>query len=171
MDIIQIEEFDQVYKIMENSFPKTEYRAYSDQKALFSNPEYKIYAQRGDDRQIIAFIALWELENHVYIEHFAVAKEFRGMGLGAKMLSEISKAYDTPLCLEVEPAQTEIAVKRIGFYERNGFFYNDHHYIQPSMGEGREPIELKIMTYQSPVSEKEFESIRDLLYKKVYRIL
>ena len=39
---MEIKDFDQVYTLMEESFPKDEYRDYQKQKELFRNPEYQI---------------------------------------------------------------------------------------------------------------------------------
>ena len=50
------------------------------------------------------------------------------------------------ICLEVELPETEMAARRIGFYERNGFYYNDYFYMQPPIAEGRNAIPLRLMT-------------------------
>ena len=46
---INIDEFDNVFAIMEQSFPDDERRNYTEQRALFDNPEYSIYVV-DDDR-------------------------------------------------------------------------------------------------------------------------
>ena len=43
---MEIKEFDQVYTLMEESFPKDEYRDYQKQKELFQNPEYQILIEK-----------------------------------------------------------------------------------------------------------------------------
>ena len=60
--------------------------------------------------------------------------------------------------------------RRIGFYERNGFFLNEYPYVQPPISQGRKPVPLMIMTSGAAISEKEFEEIRNTLYKEVYKI-
>ena len=43
---MEIKDFDQVYTLMEESFPKDEYRDYQKQKELFQNPEYQILIEK-----------------------------------------------------------------------------------------------------------------------------
>lgn len=40
-ELLKIQDFDQMYAIMEASFPDDEYRGYEGQRQLFENPEYR----------------------------------------------------------------------------------------------------------------------------------
>lgn len=162
-------DFPIVYNIMEQSFPRDECRPYDEQPALMNLPEYQIYIARDAVTTAIkAFLAIWDFEEFVFIEHFAVAPEFRNTGLGLKMLGEIVARFAKPICLEVEPPEDSLTCRRIAFYQRNGFFLNDYPYMQPPIAEGRNAIPLMIMTYGSTVSEAEFETIKRVLYTRVY---
>ena len=116
-----------------------------------------------------AFLALWELGDMVYIEHFAVDPDCRNGGLGGKILQKVIEDTDMRICLEVELPETEMAARRIGFYERNGFVMNPFEYMQPAMGEDRHAIPLRIMSYPKRLLADEFETMRDVLYCHVYR--
>ena len=72
--------------------------------------------------------------------------------------------------MEVELPETEMAARRIGFYERNGFYYNDYFYMQPPIAEGRNAIPLRLMTTGGPLDEEEFFRMQGLLYKNVYGV-
>ena len=48
-------EFDAVFNLMEQSFPKEEYRPYAGQKALLSDPAYAIYTAR-EGGSILGFV-------------------------------------------------------------------------------------------------------------------
>ena len=163
-------DFDKVFRIMEQSFPEDEYRPYEEQEALLKNPLYQIYAICGDE-DVKAFAALWIFDEIIFIEHLAVKSEFRNEGLGSKILQELTQDLNKMVCLEVELPEEEIQVRRIKFYQRNGFYYNGYAYIQPSISKGRDPVPLKIMTSGRGVTEEEFKNIRDLLYREVYRVL
>ena len=55
--------FDQIYALMEKSFPLEEYRPYPEQKALLSRPDYGLYAARDDragNRLGVAAVGGWE---------------------------------------------------------------------------------------------------------------
>jgi ribosomal protein S18 acetylase RimI-like enzyme len=162
---LEIKEFDTVYAIMERSFPLEEYRSYEDQKALLKKPAYRIYAAK-ENGKILGFAAVWQLEDWLFLEHLAVDPQCRNQGIGAKLLRHFAQSR---CCLEVELPETALCRRRIGFYERNGFFLNDYPYLQPSLGEGRSPVPLYIMTSGSAVSAEEFDRVKRLLYSRVYR--
>ena len=163
-------DFDQMFSLMERSFPEDERRDYNGQRELLAEPAYNLYAKRSpEDAALQAFLALWELGDMVYIEHFAVDPDCRNGGLGGKILQKVIEDTDMRICLEVELPETEMAARRIGFYERNGFVMNPFEYMQPAMGEDRHAIPLRIMSYPKRLLADEFETMRDVLYCHVYR--
>lgn len=167
-EILKKEKFDDFFKLMEESFPVDEYRNYENQKSLFDIPEYKVYSLFCDDKVLKAFIALWQFEDFVFIEHFAVNQKYRNCGVGSEFLQEIVNKFDLPVCLEVELPDTDIAKRRIGFYERNNFSLNHYDYTQPAMGKEKKTIPLLIMTTRGKIDKEQFAKIKSTLYKKVY---
>lgn len=163
--------FDEIYEIMEQSFPDDERRTYEEQKRLLENPLYHIYVlQDMEESSIQAFAAVWIFDSMLFLEHFAVHSRYRNLGLGARMLHEIVTKLGKMVVLEVEPPETELAARRIDFYRRNGFFFHTYPYIQPAMSDGRKEIPLFLMTSERAISEEEFYEIRDLLYEQVYHV-
>lgn len=165
---LQIQDFDRVYEIMEMSFPADEYRNYDEQKALLKNPAYSIYVLNNESQDIKAFIAVWEFNKFAFIEHFAVNPKYRNGGVGTRFLNELVELLDKDICLEVEPPDADISIRRIGFYKRNNFHLNDYPYMQPPISQGKNTIPLFIMTSGSKVDEDIFEDIKGTLYKRVY---
>lgn len=163
------EDFDKVFDIMQESFPKNEYRPYEQQKALLNKDNYTIYAKYAEDGNVIAFIAVWYLRGYVFIEHFAVNSRYRNGGIGSKILNELKTVVDKPICLEVEKPDTLIAKRRIAFYEKHGFVYHDFYYEQPALAPGQQPLVLAIMTTPNPVEIDEFQKITQLLRSIVYK--
>ena len=108
MKEIYVDRFEEIFEIMCESFPADERRKKEEQRGLFALPQYRVFAceQKG---KIIGFIAIWEFDDFVYVEHFALTESCRGLGLGSKMLKETAKLFEKPLCLEVEPPTTDIA--------------------------------------------------------------
>lgn len=157
------DDFDSIYKIMEKSFPDDERRPYYEQKELLTDSRYSIHSEDG------GFIASWDFDEFVFIEHFAVDENKRNSGLGSKILTEFLNSCQKLVCLEVECPDTGIAKRRIGFYERNGFFLNEYDYFQPPISKGKNIVPLMIMTSKGRVSRETFEKIRDTLYKEVYK--
>lgn len=168
LELLDKKDFDEVYAIMEASFPETEIRPREEQYALFDDRAYRILVRR-EEGNTAGFFAVWDFPEVLYIEHFAVDGRLRGGGIGAAMIGELKALSDNPICLEVEPPENETAKRRIGFYERNGFFLNPYPYIQPPISAGRDAIPLLIMTGGGFIDEAKFEKIKQLLYTRVYK--
>lgn len=169
LELLTINNFDKVYSIMEDSFPLDEYRPYDEQKKLLCKKVYKIYIMKTNIGEIAAFIAVWEFDEFLFVEHFAVEKSLRNKGLGSLVINEIIQMTNTMICLEVEPPETAITKRRIGFYKRNGLYLNTYPYLQPPISKGKNPVPLMIMTSKE-VDEETFKFIKDKLYKNVYNI-
>ncbi len=168
---LEPEEFDSMFDIMEASFPEDEIRPYDEQRALLEDPAFGILVLKDHAAEPIkGFVTVWDLGAHAFFEHLAINPVMRNGGLGAEMLNSAVALVNKPVCLEVELPSAEMPRRRIAFYERNGFCYNDYPYIQPPISKGRKPVPLAIMTTGGSISRAEFESIRELLYSRVYRI-
>lgn len=169
--IAEKNEFDQIFAIMETSFPPDEHRTYDAQRALLDNPKYTIYVlPDSSSKSIMAFITVWQFEDFAYIEHFAVNPAYRNGGLGSNILHEINDLLMCQLCLEVELPETDFAKRRIAFYKRNGFFVNDYPYIQPPYSKGKKPLPLLIMTSNEGISKDRFEMMKERVYREVYKV-
>jgi len=155
------EDFDKIFEIMEEAFPKAEYRPKEKQYALLDNPLYTVSVLSKTDIPI-GFIASWELDNCIFIEHFAVKSEYRGQGLGADFLKTFLSVQEKPTVLEVEDLKTPVALRRIAFYERLGFTLSDTGYIQPNLSPTRDEVPLRIMNFGTAVKAKE------QIFKTVY---
>ena len=117
-----LKDFDKIYEIMELSFPRDEYRPYEGQKALLDDEAYQIYVLSDEQSlEIKGLIAIWEYESLVFVEHLAVAPQYRNGGIGSLILKETEELLGKMLCLEVELPETELASRRIDFYKRNGY--------------------------------------------------
>ncbi|MBR2328135.1 MAG: GNAT family N-acetyltransferase [Clostridia bacterium] len=170
MELLTVADFEEIYEILENSFPENERRGKERQRALFSDGRYRVYGKKEDGR-LVAFIAVWELSKVNFIEHFAVSPSHRGKGMGRELLLELTGGMGGRFCLEVEPPDCDIAKRRIAFYERCGFFFHGYDYTQPPMDIGREAIPLRIMTSFPSLSENDFKALRDLLYREIYKVI
>ena len=164
--MIEIDEnkFEDVYNIMDEAFPIDEHRKKENQKKLLKNKSYKIHGLY-DDKKIIAFVASWELEKFIFIEHFAVHKDYRNKKIGENLLKTFLGLKNKNIILEVEPPLNDLKIRRINFYKRCGFCLNNYEYMQPSYEKKQKQIPLKIMSYPKKIYKNEFI---EELYKKVY---
>ena len=170
LKLLTREAFPMVYDIMEQSFPKEEYRTFDGQRALTERANYRLYGEMDPTGQLRGFMAVWEVEGYCFLEHFAVSPTERNCGLGAAMLRELKALYHEPICLEVELPESELTRRRVAFYERNGFYLNPYPYEQPSLGEGRAPVPLQLMTTGSTLTREAFGTLKRILYTEVYGV-
>ncbi len=81
-----------------------------------------------------------------FLQIFEVFEEFRNQKFGEKILESLQEKFEK-LILETEPdSLSEIAERRLRFYERNGFSVIEKNYLQPSYGEGKYAVNLFLMT-------------------------
>lgn len=162
--------FDEVFNLMQTSFPENEYRTYSDQKALLENPKYHVITKENEQKSIVAFLGFWSLGDFNFIEHLAVSPTCRGKGTGTKLVSEFISESSKPIILEIEPPVDDISIKRMKFYERLGFVLNEYQYFQIPLRKNDSPSELKIMSYPRKLNEEEFQNIKNTIYREVYGV-
>nr|WP_246239615.1 MULTISPECIES: GNAT family N-acetyltransferase [Paenibacillus] len=167
--MMQDSQFDQIYAIMEASFPEIERRTYAGAKELLSDPNYRLIPE-VEDNKIIAFLAVWEFPMFRFVEHIAVDPGVRGSGLGGKLMTAYIAESLKPVLLEVEPPTTDIAERRVNFYTRLGFHLNDFDYMQPPLQIGMPDLPLKMMSYPQTLTEATFSVCKDILYTKVYKV-
>lgn len=164
-------DFNKLYELLRKSFPRDEYRSFEGQKALLKDEVYGVVGELGESGELKGFIAFFELPKVVFIEHFVVDTMYRNLGIGQGLLREFCDRRKKPVLLEVELPDSEINRRRIEFYKRNKFHYNDYQYMQPPIEEGRNSIPLALMTYPKPaIDEREFLVYKNYLYKCVYHV-
>jgi hypothetical protein len=78
------------------------------------------------------------------------------------------KEEGRPIVLEVELPETDIARRRIAFYERNGFrLWTSRNYQQPPYRQGDAPIAMRLMAWGN-LPESRFEEVVRRIYREVY---
>lgn len=160
--------FEEIFPLLEEAFPVTELRQKEAQRALLAEEQYRLYGVRRDG-SFGAVFAVWEIEDFLYIEHFAVAPEYRNGGYGGGLLDKLLAEKARPVVLEVELPEDALTKRRIRFYERHGFVFNAYPYLQPPMRRGQGMLPLRFMTKPAAIEEKTYERYKDRIYKIVYK--
>ncbi len=169
-NILEKSRFDEMYKIMEKSFPPDERRTYEGQKSIMDADNYCVYTfeQNGE---VVAFFTVWFLDGFVFAEHFAVDEKYRGGGIGTNLIKRVLKSIDLPLVLEIElEDSSDIAKRRADYYRRLGFNVNRYEYEQPSYGEGKSAIPMHLVSYSQSLTEEEFLKYKKEIYKEIYKL-
>ena len=160
------------YRLYEASFPPCERRserlADGDYEAIVLKDginaalaDGRLYAESVWDGDLFVGLVFWWLadEGYAYLEHLAVEPVLRGHNYGARILYDLCRRAGRVI-LEIDPPEDEISRRRRGFYERNGFVYNEYDYIHPSYLRPPQPHRLMVMSYPEAISPAEFEAFR-----------
>ena len=118
--------WDEAWAIYQNSFPQKEIRSLEDHLQALSDPHYTADGIWSDGR-LIGILYYWTAPEYVYIEHLAISPDLRGANMGSRVLEAFCRKAGR-IVLEIDPPETEIAVRRLRFYERLGFclLYTSH---------------------------------------------
>lgn len=95
--------------------------------------------------ETVGFSIYWQFGDFVYLEHFAILPEKRGLGIGQQVLDRLAESLGGVRVLEVEPAIDALTRRRVAFYERNGFRVVNRTYGQPPYGAPGDEFPLWIM--------------------------
>jgi GNAT superfamily N-acetyltransferase len=98
----------------------------------------------------------------------AISPDLRGANMGSRVLEAFCRKAGR-IVLEIDPPETEIAVRRLRFYERLGFVRNDYHYVHPSFQRPYEPHQLVLMSYPKAMTDEECRSFERFVRDPVLR--
>ena len=147
----------EAWALYEASFPDCERWDGTGYDRAFGDPHFEADGiWRGDE--FIGILFHWNAGDYHYVEHLAVSPRLRGQNMGSKALAAFCEGRR--VILEIDPPEDEISRRRRGFYERNGFVYNEYDYIHPSYLRPPQPHRLMVMSYPEAISPAEFEAFR-----------
>lgn len=162
------QEKEKIFQAYTTSFPADERRDDDDFWQLFDNLSC-IFLKAIKNEKFVGYVIMWGVDYAMFIETFEIFEEFRGQNLGSEVL-QILKSSPYNFILETEPETlSEIAKRRVNFYQRNGFHIIKKDYIQPSYGEGKSPVNLWLMGNFFSPDEKFLERTITEIYKTVYQ--
>lgn len=150
------------------SFPLEEYRplehwrVLSDKSKMFQNNIIL------DKNKPVGILTYWDLGKCYFIEHFAIDIQLRNNGYGKQVLDLLEKEIDKPLILEVELPDTEIARRRISFYQRYKFEAWNKDYVQPPYRPDGLAVPMVLMSRGALDQDKDHKEIKTKLYREVY---
>lgn len=154
------------------SFPEEERR---DEKQLFrmietvSEMSFNAVEENGE---LCGLSVFWDLGEFYYMEHLAVFPEMRNRKIGQQILDYWKNHLPKLQILEAEPAVEAMAVRRIGFYERNGFQVIYKDYVQPSYRKEEDSCPLWILgTGPHPDIQECIRLIKEKVYKEPLKLL
>lgn len=157
--------FKDVYAV---SFPVFEQRSELQQEQAFMSPYYHLncYTDRGI---FIGFVAYWEFEKYIYVEHFAIHQNLRGQGYGSVVLKDLTNKAGKRVLLEIDPVMDDISAARLRFYQACGFFENPFSHIHPPYCKDYSGHKLIVLSSGWRMEDVEYEQfaadLRDIIMK------
>lgn len=157
----------QLISLYEEAFPPEERRAIGQLSHLIDHNEAMFLNAIECDGDLAGLFIYWEMGSFYYLEHLAVFAHLRNKKIGEQVLDFAAHALPGVRLLEVEPADNEMATRRINYYKRNGYEVLTQDYIQPSYATAEDACALWIMGNEKPLHlEQHIERIKTEIYRK-----
>ena len=140
------EAFRKLTALYTEAFPVEERREIGQLGELLHTEPAMYFNAVECDGQLAGLFVYWDFGSFYYLEHLAVFAE-------------------------VEPAETEMATRRIHYYERNGYRILDRNYLQPPYVKGGKDFPLWVMGNGSgqsaEVLNRQIQTIKDKVYYRL----
>ena len=152
-----------------DSFPPDERREWEDLKELLHHSGFtlnKIF----NNTDLIGLICLWNLQDWLYIEHFAIIEPMQNQGFGTLILNQLIEKKATKIVLEVEEPTTLSAQRRIAFYNRLGFRICEDIYYQPPYSPNKNKVKMLLMSFPEELNSIDFEKTKAQIYQVIYQL-
>ncbi len=152
--------------LFESAFPEAERPDFDDLEKRPSNFHFMVAT---NDDEPIGILTYWTFEEFVYVEHFAIDEELRNNGFGKAVFLNFMTQHGGQVVMEVELPHDETSEYRVEFYASMGLYQNPYDYYQPSYHGDDRTVPMMIMS-KMELDDDEFEEMRKILYKEVYKI-
>lgn len=144
--------FEALYAL---GFPIFEQRTREQQERAFLSANYHLTAYE-ENAVFIGFIACWEFDEYVYIEHCAIDRGLRGQGYGSRLLSGFITECPKMVLLEIDPVVDAVSEARLGFYKKCGFLENPYPHVHPPYRDGYKSHPLTVLTTGRTITQEEY---------------
>ena len=163
-----------LWHIYQHSFPEVEQRTFEDHCRALADPAFHCDALTAPGEQsartCCGLMCFWDLGGLRYIEHFAMHPDHRCGGHGSRILREFAaRTRDRLLMLEIDPLESDIARRRLGFYQRLGFVLNKDVYVHPPYQEGHPHYDLLLLSLGRSMTPEERALFEASIEREVMR--
>lgn len=158
--------YDQIDMLYERAFPLYEKRSPAAKQRALQDDRYQLQAWRSDEGVFIGFIGAWIFKDYAYIEHLAVNDRLRSCGYGKSILKQFLTEHPVTL-LEIDPPTSEIARRRLRFYQSLGFQLNDVAHYHPSYHRQFPDHLLRVLSYPHVLDNSHYQMFNDDLRQHV----
>ena len=157
--------FSDAFALYESAFPEVERRDMTEQERVLKKPNYHFDLILDGD-ELLGIMLYWEIDELIFLEHFAVKPQMRNKGIGEASLRLLTSHGKTVL-LEIEPPVDDISCRRYEFYKRRGFVMNPYYHIQAKYHPGDSNLELKILSYPKMLTKEQYDSFYEYMTREI----
>jgi hypothetical protein len=151
------------------AFPPLERRSLDQLVWMIENQPEMYFNAVEIDHKLSGFFIYWDMGEFYFLEHLAVYAHLRNKKAGLQIIHYMAAHLDGLRLLETEPATDEVSIRRVKYYERNGYKIVDKNYVQPSYDRDEETHHLWIMGNRDSEHLPEFiEKIKTDVYRNNY---
>lgn len=157
-----------IVELYVNAFPFSERRTVESMSQSLASERVYFYRVFLKTR-CVAMMHFWVLDDVVYGEHFAVEPNLRNQGYGRQLMRMILANLEKPFLVEVEPPESDLQMRRLKFYEREGLAVVKSDYKQPPYQISLPDVPLYLMSSDANLSPQllaqAIEELRGLVYR------
>ena len=157
--------FSAVDALYVKAFPWHEQRELAAKQQALRDPHYALEAWFDGDL-FIGLSGSWQFTGYSYIEHLAIDDTLRSRGYGKRLLAGILERAPLTI-LEIDPLTSDIAHKRLRFYETMGFRASSWSHSHPSYHAGIADHALLVLGYPQAVDEAQYRRFAEDLRQVV----
>lgn len=161
-------DFRKLTELYFEAFPPEERRDILQLEHLLQHQENMYFNAVECDGQLSGLFVYWNFGDFWYLEHLAVYAEMRNKKIGRQILDFVRGNLEGIRLLEAEPAEEETAVRRVNYYQRNGYKILDKEYVQPSYDGVRSSLPLWIMGNEEYSEKSLLENHISTIKEQVY---
>lgn len=162
------QDFKKLVELYTEAFPPEERRDISQLERLLQSQPEMYYNAVECDGKLAGLFVFWNFGDFWYLEHLAVYADMRNHKIGQQILDLAKERLTGIRLLEVEPADHEMAVRRINYYRRNGYKILEKDYVQPSYDGVRSALPLWIMGNEEYTDVAVLQKHIGIIKEKVY---
>lgn len=159
--------FPRLDSLYATAFPWHEQREPQSRRAAMADAHYVLEAW-FDGEQFVGLSGCWIFDGYLYVEHLAVDGTLRSQGYGKRLLAQILQRQPVTV-LEIDPLTTDVARRRLRFYESMGFIANPWPHVHPAYHAETAGHELIVLSYPAALEARAYHRFNDDLCRTVMK--
>ncbi len=116
--------------------------------------------------RVAGLLFFWMMEHCIFLEHLAIAAEYRRQG-GGRIALKWLQGKGLPIVLEIEPPVDEWTCTRLKFYESCGFIRLPYPHIQAAFHADSPSVPLDLLSWPYALIFADVEKFEGFLRETV----